>query len=64
MVERNVHFMIDNPRHIPDSPLRGTGNPISEKSPYLWLVDALFYMEADRKSMFVVKTFTSKLYLF
>ena len=27
--------MIDFTRHFPDNPLRGTGNPISETSPYL-----------------------------
>ena len=27
--------MIDFARHFPDNLLRGTGNPISEKSPYL-----------------------------
>ena len=27
--------MIDFTSHFPDNPLRGTGNPISEKSPYL-----------------------------
>ena len=27
--------MIDFTHHFPDNSLRGTGNPISEKSPYL-----------------------------
>ena len=58
-----VH-MINFPRRFPDNPTRGTGNPISEKSHYLYKVDAKFYMETDRKLMFVIKTFVLKLHLF
>ena len=45
------------PSFFPDNPLRGRGNPISEKLPHLKKVDAQFYMELDRKPMLVIKTF-------
>ena len=56
--------MLVFPRHFSYHPLRGTSNPINEKSPYLLKVDAQFCMEIDRKHMFVIKTFISKLYVF
>ena len=56
--------MIDFSRHFSDNPFRGTGNPISEKSPCLKKVDAQLYMELDMRLMFVVKSFILTLYIF
>ena len=56
--------MIDFPRQFPDNPIGERGNPISEKTPYPYKVDAQFYMERDnRKLMLVIKTFAFKLYI-
>ena len=46
------------------NPHRKTGNPISEKSPYLLKVNTQFYMEADGNHMFTVQKLKFKLYLF
>ena len=35
MLHYDQFNMIDSPRHFPDNSIRGTGNPISEKSSYL-----------------------------
>ena len=49
-----IHI-IDYFRHLPENPHRDTGNPITEKSPYLLKVSTQFYMETDGKLMFTVK---------
>ena len=56
--------MIDYSCYLPAYPHRETGDPISEKSPYLLQVNTQFYMETDGKRMFTVKTLKFKLYLF
>ena len=56
--------MIDFSRRLPANPHRETGDPISEKSPYLLKVNTQFYMETDGKRMFTFKTLQFKLYLF
>ena len=61
---RQAHDRLLKYRRFPDNPLRGTGNLISEKSPYLNIDAVQFYMEIDRKLMFIIKTFILKLYIF
>ena len=47
--------MIDYTRRLPTNPHCETGNPLSEKSPYLLKNNTQFYMETDGKRMFTIK---------